>query len=274
MAPCLPSDPRALAEALLESDAAYFEAGARRAALPGAVMAWMDGLPTLPAAGVVHRVEPGLGGSGPGAWLDTVEEAVRSTGRNRTRIYLVLPQPELETALRDRGYESRAEIGLLHAAVASEGSGVPNVSLRPVVSDADWLAKDGLHAACDTGADGYRSPAREWALMERRKVEAGFMRPFLAVADGAVCGAISVCDVTSVCDQGSLRRLKNLVLHPAWRHRGFGSAVIQAVAGELSAPGHVIGVFAVAGGVGERMYRRNGFTMITQQTEWIGTARP
>lgn len=272
MASCLradsPEPALTLADALLESDAAYFEAGARRTALPGGVMTWMEGLEALPAAGVVHRVEPGLGGCDPRAWLEAVEQAVRSTGRHRARIYLVHPHPELESALRICGYQSRTEIGFLHRGPhVSERSGLPNVSLRPVVSQDDWVAKDALHAACDIAADGHPSPAKEWALMERRKVAAGFMRPFLVVADGAVCG------VVSVSDQGSLRRLKNVLLHPAWRHRGIGSAVIQRLVGELCALGYAVGVYAVAGGHGERIYRHTGFAMVNQQTEWIGRAR-
>lgn len=273
MASPRPADPRAptavLSDALLESDAAYFEAGAQRRRLPGAVMAWMEGLAKLPAAGVVHRVEPRLSGTSSPEWLDTIEQAVRSIGRDSARIYLVHPHRELEAALQLRGYQSRIEVGFVHRGpLKTDRSGLPQVSLRPVITPDDWLAKVAVHTACDIAADGHPTPPEDWALMERRKIEAGFMRPFLVMAEGAACG------VVSMADQGALCRLKNLVLHPGWRHRGIGTAVIRRLVSELCASGRTAGVFAVAGGAGERIYRHNGFTAVNQQTEWLGTVRP
>lgn len=254
-----------LAGALLESDAAYFEAGARVEALPGAVLAWMEGLDALSAAGVIARVEPGLGGLAPPEWIAAVESAVRRIGRSEIRLYLTRQEPELETLLRGRGYRSRTEWGMLRPVLGSGPAvGRPRVVLHPVVSEADWQAKSALHELLERGPDGHPAAARAWVDLERRKVEAGYMRPYLARCGGEVCGAFALAR------QQSLFRLKNLVLHPERRRRGIGAAVIAALLETVGgAGGQALGAFAVERSEGEQLYRKCGFVAITWQTERI-----
>ena len=259
------SSPAQLAGALLESDATYFEAGARIESLPGAVLAWMEGLDVLSAAGVVARVEPELGGLTPAEWLAVVESAVRRVGRSEIRLYLTRQAPELETVLRARGYRSRTERGMLRLVPASEPPAGPHsVVLHPVASEADWQAKSALHQMLERGPDDHPAPGRAWVELERRKVEAGYMRPYLARCDDEVCGAFALTR------HQSLFRLKNLVLHPDRRRRGNGSAVMDVLIEAVArVGGRALGAFAVERSEGERLYRKCGFVAITAQTEWI-----
>jgi len=262
------SSPAQLAGALLESDAAYFEAGARIESLPGAVLAWMEGLELLSAAGVIARVDPGLGGHAPAEWLAVAESAVRQAGRSEIRVYLTRHVPELESRLRARGYRSRTEWGMLRLVPAPElQASRRSVVLHPVVSAADWQAKAALHGALERGPDDHPAAGSAWVELERRKVEAGYMRPYLARCDGEVCGAFALSR------HQSLFRLKNLVLHPDRRRRGIGAAVMgELIEMVASAGGRALGAFAVERSQGERLYRKHGFVAITAQTEWIRRA--
>jgi len=257
--------PTAAASLLLESDAAYFEAGAVVHALEGAVLARIPGLERLPAAAVVQRVNPAAIAGSPDCWLDDVEELLRVHRIRHARIYLRHAPAEIESALRRRGYEENRELGLVRLTGLEPVAGeeFPAVTLEEVCDVVGWREKLAIHAATGTHPDGRRADAAEWCGMERHRVHHGYMRPYLIRAGRAVCG--TVC----VADRGQLLRFKNLLIQPDWRRRGYAMAAVAEIL-RLAAGRHaMVGCFALAGGMALPIYHRAGFVDVTGQTEWI-----
>jgi hypothetical protein len=252
-----------LCDELLESDAAYFEAGAKLEALSGAMLAWMEEFPSLSVGAVIPRVERDLGGLSPDVWLSHVEEAVRRVGGRATRLYLTVSHPELEAVLRQRGYRAGTELGFLGLRETEAPPRPLRISLRPVEDERDWAAKSRVHDSWNRAADGHPASGEAWNAMERRKVEAGYMQPYLILEGSAVCGTVAVAQ------RSGLDRAKNLVLSSDCTGRGIGREAIMALSEGAARNGGLLGAFAISGGTGEAMYRNLGFTCVTNQTEWF-----
>ncbi len=88
------------------------------------------------------------------------------------------------------------------------------------------------------------------------------MDAFLAVLDGQVVGAVAMFPI------GGLARLKNLVVHPAYRQRGVALATVGSILARAE-QGTLAGCFALAGGPALRVYQRAGMVPVTQQVEWV-----
>ncbi|HEU5169255.1 MAG TPA: GNAT family N-acetyltransferase [Gemmatimonadales bacterium] len=258
----------ALALELLESDRRYFESAARVERLIGAVLACVPGLERVPAACVVHRVDPAVLPRDPARWLDLVEERLGELGCHWARLYLVGRHPQLEAMLLARGYRPQDENGYARAVEGRPplvtGAGQAPVELQPITSDDDWAAKAALHRVCGAGPDGHESDPEAWAELERARTNAGYMRPFFIVSRGAICGAVGLAG------GGTLLRLKNLVVHPSWRRMGIASAVLRRAHALAWREGWAgVGAFALAGDPCEELYRAERFEVIARQTEWM-----
>ena len=252
-----------LAEELLESDSRYFESGAVLETLPGAAIARMPGLEALAAACVVHRVRPPDLSPPLGEWLERTEGRLAKVGCPRARLYLQADVPALVAALAERGYAPSREIGFLRRC-PPEPVPLGDCRFDPVVTEADWDAKVQLHRACAVGPDGHTSRAEEWVELEYRKAAAGYMTPYLARLDGAVCGAVSVAE------SPHLARLKNIVVHPTFRRRGVGAQGVRHLLRVGQSRGkRAVGVFGIEGAPGALLYRSCGFHEVTAQTEWV-----
>jgi hypothetical protein len=259
-------DTRALAtltDELLESDAAYFEAGATVEALPGAELAWMEEFQGLSVGAVVQHVGGDLGGLAPDEWLSQVEGAVRRVGSNVTRLYLTAPHPGLEAVLRERGFLEGLELGYLGRPDPDAPPPASRVSLQPVESECDWVAKARVHESWPLAADGHPAPGGTWCTMERRKAEAGYMQPYLIMAGSTVCGTVAVARRTG------LDRVKNLVISRDCTGKGFGREAVLALAEAANQSGRPLGALALPGGKGEAIYLHLGFPCVTRQVEWF-----
>lgn len=250
----------------IETDRTYFEMDAETRTLPGAVMAWMPIVSALPAAAVVHRVDPATAAQAGAAWIEDAERALAEVGATLSRIYLDAPDETLGAMLRHAGYVERDELVFV-------GSLAPpsiDIALRPVISDAEWAQKLEFHREARITPDGHDNDPADWVTLERRKCSDG-MEAFLAEIDGKPVGAI--CAVWG----DGLLRLKNFLVHPAHRRRAIG----QAMVGKLAGLGRARGiseqcVLAVRGEVGELFYRALGLQPIGAQVEWskrIGAAQ-
>ena len=259
------ADPESLAPALLESDRAYFEAGAEVRPLRGASMALLRGMQSLAAGCVVHRVRPGEIGP-PDQWLDELECAMRAAACTSLRIYLdERGDDALSAALTARGAAATTEVGLVRMSCEPWAAGpVPaGYTLHAVETVADWCAKLAFHRASLVGPDGHAAPAELWVAMERRRAEAGYLQPYLVRHDGVICGAFALAG------QGALCRLKNLVLHPGFRGRGIARHVVRLAIERASAGAAAVGCFAFAHHHALPMYRALGFMPVVSQREWV-----
>ncbi len=254
--------PDELAEELLETDAAYFCAGAETEELGGYRIAYLPGLAELAAACVVH---PQSSTAGLAQALPRLEQRIARLGYGHARIYQWAPDPEAESLLLRRGYRKETEIALLNSKMdpAPAGDETAATVLRPVVSERDWSAKLALHRDINLGPDGHESPADAWLEMERRKCEAGYMKAFLIVLHEQVCGAVGFAP------SARIGRLKNIVIHPRFRGMGIGAQAARLIAAMARKDGKAAaGCFAMGDGVALKMYENADYHPVAEQTEW------
>ena len=257
--------PVSLAAALLESDRAYFEAGAEVRDVPGAAMALLRGMEALAAACVVHRVRQAEVGE-PERWLGMMGREVRAAGCAALRIYLDEPTGPLAATLARTGAMRTVEVGLVRRSGGAWPGGAvpPGMTLDPVRSADAWRAKLDFHRACPVGPDGHAAPAELWVAMERRRAGAGYLRPWLVRLDGTVCGTFGLAG------QGQLARLKNVVLHPGFRGRGLARHVVRLAADSAAGDGALgVGCFALERHHALAMYQALGFEPVIRQYEWV-----
>jgi GNAT superfamily N-acetyltransferase len=247
---------------LLESDRRYFEAGAEIRTVPGGVIAVLPDFERLAAGCVVQRIDTTLVAPDAAAWLFDVEGRLRSLRAPRARLYIETPDPRLDRALRERGYVPRAEYGFTRAASAAGGPGP--VELIAADDENAWKARRTVLSGETLGVDGHAIEPDLWITMERRKHEAGYMRPYLIRADGRIVGAVSAAPC------GSLLRMKNLVVDPAHRRRGFATATAAAFVRLAAEEGlEATGCFALEREPGLVLYPRAGYGPSATQTEWV-----
>lgn len=250
---------------LLESEHRYFEAGATLETVPGGTIARMPGLEPLAGGCVVQRLTRDVIEADVEGWVQRIEDCIAALGVRLARIYVAEAIPRLEDCLARRGYRRVDEVALLLRAhpMVDKPPALAGMELRRIESAADWLAKLDLHRGVTRGPDGHLSPADLWVELERRKSNCGYMTPYLVTVDGLVCGAVAAAGV------GSVMRLKNLVIAPAFQRHGLGRAVAASFAGLAATDGRgVAGCFAISGTPSVEMYRSAGFHPVGLQTEW------
>lgn len=250
--------PPSLLAGAIETDRDYFELGANVEPLPGAILAWLPGLESAAPGAVIQRVDPAIVAEHGEQWLAEAEFALSRIGAATARVYLENRHVPVDALFRSAGYSDRAE---LIFAGSFEAPG-PGLTLKPVESEADWDRKLELHRLIETPPDGHPTSASDWVALERRKCKAG-MKAYLIERDGETVGAIGALF------GDRLVRLKNIVVHPAYRRQGIGLAML----GHLGTIGAARGisdhiVFAVRGEIGELLYRAAGMRVIGSVVEW------
>lgn len=246
--------------ALAETDRLYFELGAERHRIGPAQLACMPSLSPLGAACVATHLAPDARPDDLRSSLPEIETFFRDHRFPTLRIYTASRSP-WDAVLEPAGLEAREEIGFISPSEAPSPEG--SLDLRAVEDASAWERKLVIHEASDEQPDGHAAMAKRWVQLEQTKCETGQMWALLAcqgeTAVGTVCG---------VHGEGLLR-LKNIVVHPQHRRRGLGTELVLrfwALARERGYPG--IGVFAVGGGAGERLYRRCGLLPDGSLFEW------
>lgn len=247
---------------LLESDRRYFEAGAEVLSIPGALIAVLRGAEELAAGCVVQRIDTSLVAADADAWLFDTEIRLRALRVPRARLYVETPDPRLDRALRERGYVARTEYGFTRTAAPSGGVG--RVELLAAEDENGWQARRALLSGDTLGVDGHAMRPDLWITMERRKHEAGYMRPYLIRTDRRVVGGVCAAPC------GELLRMKNLVIDPAHRRRGVATAAALAFARLAAEDGFsAAGCFALEREPGLVVYPRAEYAHSASQTEWV-----
>jgi GNAT superfamily N-acetyltransferase len=246
---------------LIESDARYFELGARVETVEGAVIAWVPGFADLAAGCVIQRVKPAELCQGHEGWIQRFEQRLGRLGAAWSRIYLSPPHDALEQALATAGYCRRVELAFV--SMGAPSTQVSGVRLRPVRSQEDWRLKAGLHSQHAAGSDGYHHDPARWVALMRKKAATGFKEPYLIEQGDRVVGEVALMDMEH------LVRLKNLFILPEARGLGLGAAAVALAWGEAGRRGKgAIGVLGIEGSAGARLYHRCGLRPGSQLTEW------
>lgn len=253
---------------LFSSEYSYFETGAQLEELNGATLVWMPGLESLAAGCVLQRLQEDSIGAEAEQWLKTVQQRLQTLGVYRARIYQRYADPHLEQALNQHGYQANQEVALLASAYNHALESATSVQLRAVTTEADWLKKLALQKKLSQGPDGHTSPAQLWLKMERIKADLGYMKPYLAIKEGQVCGA--VCAAPS----DNILRLKNLVVAPEYRRQGVGREIalyLRTLAYQQQF--EAVACFAIQSAPSLMMYQQAGYMAVSQQTEWVKALR-
>jgi ectoine hydroxylase-related dioxygenase (phytanoyl-CoA dioxygenase family) len=267
---------RALGSDLVASDGHYFEAGAHRYSAGAARISHLPGFEALASGCVVHGVRPGWIRGDVSAWVESVEERIRALGGAFSRWYLDESDATaaLAEVLAQSGYRRRVELGFVRDAPqgadrAPESGNDPRangraVALRAIDSPHRWAAKLAIHRQSSHGVDGYAVSPEDWLAMERRKCEAGYMRPYLIEVDGEPAGAVNVAS------SGRILRMKNLVVAPEFQRQRVATRVAVGLARLAAVAGReAVGCFALLGEIGERVYPGAGYRLVVRQVEWV-----
>ena len=260
------SKARRWTDLLIESDRLYFAAGSELQRLPGGSLAVMPRLAALSAGAVVLVDDAGPIVANPTAWRDEALSICAAAGATELRFYTQATDVRLARALASTGMAPRIEIALAGCAadlIGIENTRDPRWSVREVTTPALWCAKARLHERTPERPDGKPADAESWVRLERGKVEAGYMTPYLIERNDAVCGAFGLSFTPE------LLRFKNLFVDPAERRCGAASAALRWIARQALARGiGAVGCFVLPESAGERLYVRGGFAEVGRQLEW------
>lgn len=248
---------------LWDSDIRYFQAAAQNIDMLGGQLSFMEGLSSQAGACVFHSI--GTLPSHEVSWLQALETNFVQRGVRRSRLYLQENRPEDEAFLKLNGYRPIIELGMAGPATSEKlETGLEPLELQPV-REALWPLHRHLLSSCDSAPDGHRMQADDYATLERRKVEAGYMQLFLYLEDGKA-QAIASLDIKQ-----DFARTKNLLIHPARRGEGLGKSVVaslMAIARQQGAS--AMGAYALSENkAAYEMYRSAGMEKVYQQYEWV-----
>ena len=251
---------------MLESDRRYFAAGAEFVAVPGGRLAVMPQLAALSAGAVVLVDDVAAILADSTAWRDETLAICANARAAELRFYTSAEDARLEVALASAGLSMSVEIamaGFAAAIVETEKASDRSWRFREVSTPALWRSKERLHARTPERPDGKAADARAWVQLERQKVDAGYMTPYLIENNGESCGAFGISATPE------LLRFKNFFVAPAHRRCGAASAALRWIARESLARGiDAVGCMALPGSVGERLYAGLGFAAVGRQLEW------
>ncbi|WP_278314647.1 hypothetical protein [Lolliginicoccus levis] len=238
----------ALAE-ITATDLAYFAAGGRARRHGNWISCRAPGFEQLPAASVTCQPPGTPLAMHPARLRRRLEASDRRRGHALTRLYLTEPSLLIEQHFLDHGYQRRTESVYIRP-TAGLGSISGGVQLEEIHDEPAWAIKARIDSESQGGPDGYDRSAALWARFEHAKWRSGAVRFFL-IRSGQQChGSVGAMMTPQAI------RLKNLLIRPASRGQGIGTATTLALAALGASEGRpAFGVFAVDGGIGASTYR-------------------
>jgi ribosomal protein S18 acetylase RimI-like enzyme len=267
--PCLETDEE-LFEWIIQSDRAYFSAGATTVELLGGHFHTMPRFLGVTAAACAQLEDLTAPVHDPDGWISDLESAFSSTGHEYARVYVAEQSSLIARWLRQANYRATVEVAF--AGCLKGGFQPPattGFALRLISTDEDWELKRAIHERASSLPDGKSGDPSSWVAFERDKCGAGYMRPFLLTSSGEAVAAFSV----ALRSKGL--RVKNLIVDPGFRRRGAAKAIIGYCCHLATAAGRdSIGLLAISGGVGERLYNSIGMRKVGRIVEFYRELSP
>lgn len=250
---------RVLLDAVVASDRRYFELGAEAEPLPGATLLHLPGSSGIGAGTVVWvDHEPTLAAS-PG-WVARAAEAAIRRGAPSLRVYGLDDAGPGAAVCASAGLVARDELAFVGP--GRTGRSASALDLRPADGDEGALARRRVGRFETSAPDGHPIEPEAYLAGEERRAATGELDLHVAW-DGDEPVAIVGC-----LRLGTLLRLKNLLVRPDRRREGIGTAVTATLLRWAGQEGRTLGVVAVAGETGERIYRSLGMPLAGTFTEW------
>jgi len=248
--------------AMLESEREYFRAGAHNRPVCGGTLSVIPGLQHLPAGCVLHDITAAPGPADTISWVRSMERRFLRVGSRLCRFYLPGRPDQIGPILQGIGYARQVETGLTRDLEAGATDIMAHLNLRPLDPARGWTQKIQLCIQAGLGPDGYDMRQGAYATLERTKCQSGYMRSYLYWRGSRAVGA------ASLAVHGGFARLKNVLVHPEYRARGVGRAMVIGMMDEARRQGAtVFGVFARTEAA-RQLYARCGMAEQLIQTEW------
>ena len=240
--------------ALIEDDRNYFRAGSKTIYGDGYSVHYLAGLAHSAAGCMVEFERVHHDG------LIELAHDLTQIGATSVRAYFEgdISEPILERLNFQRTIEN---VLIIHPANNVQPF-PPGIHVRPATK-ADDPTKVQLYREDSKRPDGKDASAEDIVRMERQKIESGYMSGFIVEHENAPVG----CFGLSI--DGALARMKNLMIKASARGIGGGSSIVRFAQHYAIENGcKAVGVFAIAGSAGERLYVKEGMRHLGTQTEY------
>jgi len=246
-----------LGEVLAASDVAYFRAAADNIHCHGGVLSHVPGFSGLSLACVLHSLDAIIDIN---TWVGQLEDHIAGLGMRWVRFYLQESSGAQREQLQKLGYRELVELGF---ATRLAGINHGDVALKPCSSETQWRQYTQLSIDSVGGPDGFDMVGDSYVRVSRLKVDAGYMKPYLAFLGDRFLGFVNLSM------QGGFARCKNLLVHPQFRGKGVGAGIVNSAMMEARKHGAgYFGCYAIAGEPSVELYRGLGMVEVTRQTEW------
>ena len=246
---------------LVATESAYCRLAAETQPLEAARLSWIKGYTCSPVGCVIHSVnEDEIPACSHFDWLAEVERSVSAAGSGFARILLEGHDTPLARTLGLAGYESRPRSAFTGAptALAPDLCG----ACRRVRSGQDWFRYMRTHLEGCWRATGEDDPAR-WTALTRAKEASGKLEAYLIEWDGELRGSFCLMEADG------LVRLRDLIVIPESRGRGYGAAAVSFAGEEGRRRGkNLLGAFAEDFSVAASLLQRLGLQGEPTLTEW------
>ena len=258
------SHPEVIFRSIYDSDKSYFSAGSETIRTECGVLYFVEGYPEVKAGACsfIHFEEGSL--QKRRDCIAGMERVFRSIGRTYCRFYTAVYDPDLVRLATGRGYEIVEEVAYFQPALGTDAAGESGrFQIKPIRTEEGWSCKRDIHRECSAPADGKQVPADTWSEFERMKAETGYMEPYLLLRSGEPAAVFSIAPM----ERGL--RIKNIVVRPGCRRIGAATAIVVHAAikaGERGLDG--VGLLAVRGGNGERVYKKMNMIDVGSQYEF------